>query len=287
MSPLRAKMIRTLELHRLSPETNTAYLAAISQLAKFHNRSPDQLSVEQLRDFLHHLITVKKLAPSTCNQKIAAINFLYRNVLGQVDFHLKIPLKRSGRLPEPLSRKEVRRLIDAATNLKHRVLMMTAYGAGLRSAELVKLKPEHLHADRMCIRVHQGKGNKDRYTLLSETMLSELRYYWKVHRPETWMFVNRFGTDHMPASTAQAAFKILKTRAGITHGHGIHSLRHSFGTHLMEAGVPIPVIQRLMGHKSISTTLRYLHVSAGYLGTLTSPMELLRMPDLVAGRGAG
>ena len=104
MSPLRAKMIRTLELHRLSPETNKAYLAAIEQLARFHNRSPDQLCTEQLRDFLHHLITVKKLAPSTCNQKIAAINFLYRNVLGQVDFYLKIRLKRSGRLPEPLSR---------------------------------------------------------------------------------------------------------------------------------------------------------------------------------------
>jgi site-specific recombinase XerD len=279
-------MIRTLELHRLSPETNKAYLAAIEQLAKFHQQSPDRLSLEQLRQFLHHLITVKKLAPSTCNQKIAAINFLYRNVLGQVDFHLKIPLKRSGRLPEPLSRNEVKRLIDAATNVKHRVLMMTAYGAGLRSAELVKLKPEHLHADRMCIRVDQGKGCKDRYTLLSQVMLSELRYYWKVHRPKVWMFVNRFGTDHMPAGTAQDVFKTLKARAKITHGHGIHSLRHSFGTHLMEAGVPIPVIQRLMGHKSIKTTLNYLHVSAGYLGTLTSPMELLRMPDLAGGQGA-
>jgi site-specific recombinase XerD len=160
--------------------------------------------------------------------------------------------------------------------------MMTAYGAGLRSAELVKLKPQHIHADRMCIRVDQGKGKKDRYTLLSQTMLSELRQYWKVYRPAIWMFVNRRGNDHMPASTAQAVFKALKAQAGITHGHGIHSLRHSFGTHLMEAGVPIPVIQRLMGHKSISTTLRYLHVSAGYLGTLSSPLELLRMPDLTA-----
>ena len=275
MSPLRAKMIRTLELHRLSPETNKAYLSAIEQLARIHNQSPDKLTKEQLREFLHHLIAVKKLASSTCNQKMAAINFFYRYVLGQAEFHLKIPMKRTGKLPEPLSRKEIGKVFDAARNLEHRVLMMTAYGAGLRSAELVRLKPIHIDADRMCIRVEQGKGRKDRYTLLSPKLLAELREYWKLYRPTEWMFTNRSDNNHLSAASAQSLFSTLKKRAGVTRGHGIHALRHSFGTHLMEAGVPLPVIQRMMGHKSISTTLRYLHVSTRYVGDLNSPMDLL------------
>jgi len=279
MSPLRSKMIRTLELHRLSPETIKAYLAAISQLASFHQRSPDQLNEEQARDFLHHLIAVKKLASSTCNQKIAAINFFYRHVMGQAEFYLRIPMKRSGKLPEPLSRKEVAMIFDAARNLKHRVLMMTTYGAGLRSAELVRLKPRHIDAGRMCLRVEQGKGRKDRYTLLSPRLLAELRAYWKSYRPTGWLFTNQAGNDHLTAAAAQSVFTTLKKRAGITRGGGIHSLRHSFGTHLMEAGVPLPVIQRMMGHKSISTTLRYLHVSTRYVGDLNGPADLLHFPS--------
>ena len=145
---------------------------------------------------------------------------------------------------------------------KHRALMMTADGGGLRVAELARLRPEHIHADRMLIRVNCGKGHKDRYTLLSPRMLSELRQYWKAYRPSTWLFTNRDGSGPLPAGTAQGAFDDLKQRAKIVHGHGIHSLRHSFGTHLMEAGVPLPVIQRLMGHAALSTTAKYLHVTS-------------------------
>lgn len=286
MSPLRQQMIHTLQLHRKDPSTIKAYVRAVADLAQYHHRSPDTLSVEQVRDFLHHLITARKLSYSTCNQRIAGINFFYRYVLGQLDFHLHVPLKRSGRLPEPLSRNEVARLIGAASNLKHRALLMTVYGGGLRVSEVVRLQPEHIHADRMLIRVNQGKGRKDRYTLLSPRMLSELRSYWVACRPKTWLFTNRWNSRPLSKKTATEIFNNLKRRAGVTHGHGIHSLRHSFATHLMEAGTPLPVIQRLMGHVSLMTTAKYLHVTRRHVASTRSPLELLRMPsefDLAGG----
>ena len=149
----------------------------------------------------------------------------------------------------------------------------------MRVSELVHLKPENVHSERMAVRVNQGKGRKDRYTLLSPRLLDELREYWRAYRPVGWLFVNRDGTRAMPEGTAQRLFDTLKARAGIKHGHGIHSLRHSFGTHLMEAGVPLPVIQRLMGHASLNTTVKYLHVTSQHLQGVQSPLELLRLPE--------
>ncbi len=168
-------MIRELELHRKAPKTVEAYVTAVAQLGRFYGRSPEKISLEEIRDFLHHLIRVQKVAYSTCNQKLAGIRFLYREVLGQQDFELRVPAKRSGRLPEPLSRGEIARLLDATRNAKHRVLLMTTYGGGLRVSELVRLKPRDIHAERMLLRVDQGKGHKDRYTLLSPRLLEELR----------------------------------------------------------------------------------------------------------------
>lgn len=146
MTPLRAKMIRELQLHRKAPKTIEAYVAAVAQLGRFYGRSPEKISLEEIRDFLHHLITVRKVAYSTCNQKLAGIRFFYRQVLGEQDFQLRVPAKRSGRLPEPLSRGEIARLLDATRNAKHRVLLMTTYGGGLRVSELVRLKPRDIHA---------------------------------------------------------------------------------------------------------------------------------------------
>ncbi len=271
-------MVRILELDRKSPETIKPYVAAVAQLAEHYGRSPDQISIEEIRDFIHYLITVRKLASSTCNQRMAGINFFYRRVLGQTDFHLKVPLKRSGRLPEPLSRSEISRLIGATRNLKHRALIMTAYGGGLRVGELVMLKPEHIHSDRMLIRINQGKGRKDRYTLLSPNMLAELRNYWAAYRPAIWLFTNHHDNGPMPKGTVQQMFYDLKRRTKVRHGDGIHSLRHSFATHLMEAGVPLPTIQRLMGHTSLATTAKYLHVTSRHIQGVRSPLDLLRMP---------
>jgi site-specific recombinase XerD len=279
MTPLRAKMIRELELHRKAPKTVEAYVTAVAQLGQFYRRSPEKISLEEIRDFLHHLIRVQKVAYSTCNQKLAGIRFFYREVLGQQDFQLRVPAKRSGRLPEPLSRGEIARLLDATRNAKHRVLLMTTYGGGLRVSELVVLKPRDIHAERMLVRVDQGKGHKDRYTLLSPRLLEELRAYWRVYRPQTWMFEGARAGRHLAVATAQKVFDQAKQRAGVQHGNGIHCLRHSFATHLMEAGVPLPVIQRLMGHSCLSTTAKYLHVTGQHLGRIQSPLELLRRPE--------
>ena len=278
MTSLRQQMIRELELQRKSPKTIQAYVSAVKQLATHFGRSPDRIDVEEVRDFLHHLITQRKASPSTVNQKVCGIRFFYREVLWQKDFELRVPVKRAARLPEPLSRSEIGRLIDAATDPKHRVLMMTAYSAGLRVGELVRLQIKDLHSERLLIRVNQGKGRKDRYTLLSPRLLDELRDYWRLFRPQPWLFLGRDPSRPYPVATAQKVFYQLKQRAGITHGHGIHSLRHSFATHLLEAGVDLPTIQRLMGHTSLTTTAKYLHVTIKHIGSTNSPLDLLRLP---------
>ena len=278
MTPLRKKMIRELELQRKAPGTISGYVKAVEDLARYYASSPDALSEEQLRDYMHYLITGRQLAFGSVNHKIVAINFFYREVLGR-DVALRVPMKRSHRLPEPLSREEVARLINAALNLKHRVLMMVAYGAGLRVSELVRLKPEHIHSDRMLIRVDQGKGRKDRYTLLSQRMLDQLRAYWREYRPDRWLFASQRGKGHLSRGSAARVYYQLKKRAGIVHGHGIHTLRHSFATHLLEAGVDLPTIQSLMGHSSLKTTARYLHVTQKRLESTQSPLDVLRLPQ--------
>jgi integrase/recombinase XerD len=279
MTPLRQQMIRELELHRKAPDTIEAYVCAVAQLAEHYHRSPETISVEEVRGFLHYLITVRKLAFSSVNQKLAGIRFFYQHVLGWDEFQLKVPAKRSGRLPQPLGRSEVARLIEQTRNVKHRVLLMTCYATGLRVSELARLKLADIHADRMLIRVDQGKGRKDRYTLLSPRLLSELRGYWRIERPHGWLFLNRGRNDHLPKGTAQKIYDLAKRRAGITRGRGIHSLRHSFATHLLEAGVDLPTIQRLLGHTSLTTTAKYLHVTSQHLSGTQSPLDLLRLPD--------
>lgn len=279
MTALRERMIRELELHRKAPRTIEAYLSAVTQLARYHCRSPDRISEEEVRDFLHYLITQKRVSYSTCNQRLAGIRFFYRHVLGRGNFALHVPARRSGRLPEPLSRGEIGQLLAATTNVKHRVLLMTTYAGGLRVSEVVSLLPADIHSERMLIRVNQGKGHKDRYTLLSPKLLEELRLYWRTYRPQRWLFEGRTPGMHLPSGTAGKIFDQARQRAGIKHGNGIHSLRHSFGTHLMEAGVALPVIQRLMGHNSLATTARYLHVTSQYLQGVHSPLELLRLPQ--------
>jgi len=291
MTPLRQRMIRELELQRKSPRTIEVYVAAVAQLARHYGRSPDAISVEEIRDFVHHLITVQKLAFSTCNLRLSAIRFFYHHVLGQEKFSLRIPAKRSGRLPEPLSRSEIARLFEVTSNLKHRVLLMTVYGGGLRVSEVVHLRPQDIHSERMLIRVNQGKGHKDRYTLLSARLLEELRAYWRQYRPqEGWLFPGGNGKGSLLADSAKRIFYEAKARAGIVHGHGIHCLRHSFATHLMEGGVPLPTIQRLMGHASLNSTARYLHVTSQHLDGIHSPLDLLRLPqdsDCLAPQNSG
>lgn len=280
MSPLRKKMIRELELQRKAPATVHQYVRAVADLAQYYHRSPEKISLEEVRSYLHWLLVERKLAGATCNVKIVALRFFYREVLGYKDFPLRVVCKRPRKLPEPLSRQEVRRLLEAAKDQKHRLLLMTAYGAGLRVSELVRLQPRHIHSERMLIRVDQGKGRKDRYTLLSQTLLEELRNYWRAYRPGDWLFPNGSKTGPMPVYTARGTFYRIKARAGVKHGQGIHTLRHSFATHLLEANIRLPVLQLLMGHARISTTMKYLHVTENHLSKINSPFDLLRLPNI-------
>jgi len=250
MTPLRKQMIHELELQRKSPGTVKIYVAAVADLARHFGRSPDQIPIEQVRDYFHHVIAVRKLAFSTCNQKLAGIRFFYQQVLGRADFNLRVAAKRTGRLPEPISREEVARLLAAAKCPKHHALLATAYGAGLRLSELVHLRPDDIHSERMLIRVNLGKGHKDRYTLLSKRLLEELRAYWHHDHPGAWLFANQARSGPMPVGTAQHIYYGAKKRAGIKHGHGIHTLRHSFASHLLEAGIDLPTLNGCWGTRT-------------------------------------
>ena len=280
MTALRKKMIRELELARKSPRTVEAYVYGVQELATHFRRSPDKISVEEVRDFIHYLVTERKLAYSTVNQRLAGLKFFYRQVLGREDLDLRVPAKRSRRLPEPLSREEVARLLKAAEyNPKHRMLLMTAYATGLRASELARLQVTDIHSERMLIRVNQGKGRKDRYTLLSPKLLSELRQYWKLYRPAKWLFPGRLPSEPLTMNAVQEVFYKAKRLAKLKRGHGIHTLRHSFASHLVEAGVDLPTLQRLLGHTSLITTANYLHVTEKRLSGVASPLDLLQLPE--------
>lgn len=278
MTPLRQQMSEAMVLRGLALRTREAYLAAVVALAKFYRRSPDTLTSEQLQAYLLHLITEKKLAYSSVNQASCAFRFLYGSVLRQADVRLDIPMaKVPKRLPQILSREEVKRLIGAAGSVRARTLLSITYAAGLRVSELCALQVADIESapDRMCLKVRQGKGGQDRYTLLSPRLLSVLRVYWQACRPRHWLFPNRSGRATIDLSTAQRAYAAARDAAGIAREGGIHVLRHCFATHLLESGVDLPTIQRLMGHEHISTTMRYLHLARSHLTNTTSPLELL------------
>ena len=279
MTPLRQRLIREMQLQQLAPRTIEAYVTAVAGLAQFYGRSPDQLQLEEVRSYLHHLIAKRQLAPSTSNGHASAITFFYRQVLGQSSFDLRMRRRCSSKLPEIYSQEELVRLFQAARPRLHRVLLMTTYATGLRVSELIHLQPIHIHSQRQLIRVEQGKGQKDRYTLLSPRLLQELRDYWKEYRPGEWLFPNAAKTGPLGERQGQQIFEQAKRDAGLKRGHGLHTLRHCFATHLLEAGVDLRTIQVLLGHRNINTTTLYLHLTQKRLGQVQSPFDLLRMPQ--------
>jgi integrase/recombinase XerD len=278
MTPLRQRMIREMQLRQFTPRTIECYLEAVIGLSQFYHRSPDQLQVEEVRSYLHHMLVERKLAQSTCNLRAAAMTFFYRQVLGQERFDLKFRRKHTGKLPEIYSAEELVRLFEATPCRRDRVFLMTTYAAGLRLSEVRHLKPIDIHSQRQLIRVEQGKGQKDRYTLLSPQLLKELREYWKEYRPSSWLFPDEDKTQPLGRRRAQRIFEKAKRRAKLQRGHGIHTLRHCFATHLLEAGVDLRTIQMLLGHRNINTTMIYLHLTQKKLSELQSPFELLRLP---------
>lgn len=265
-----------LTLQRFSPKTQESYLRSVQALSAFHNQPAESLSNEQIQDFLLYNIQDKQLTWSSCNVLFCALKKFYQGFLGRSDSEFSIPPRpRARQLPMLMSREEVERIITASCNIKHRALLTTVYGSGLRASEAVRLRPEHIESSRMMIRVEQGKGRKDRYTILSRRCLELLRDYYRCEQPGQWLFFGREKTKPMPVGTAQKIYYNAKQAAGVDKGHGIHTLRHCFASHLYENGAELYVIKRWLGHSSIKTTCRYIHLSPDYLHSIKSPLDLL------------
>ena len=265
-----------LSVIRVSKKTKEAYLRSVAALSAFHDLPAANLSNNQIQDFLLYSIQEKALAWSSCNVLFCGLKKFYQDYLGRSDSEFSIPPRtRSKQLPMLLSKKEVLALIKVQPNIKHRALLATVYGSGLRVSEVVKLTPEHIDSSRMMIRVEQGKGRKDRYTVLSQNCLDLLREYWRMKLPEKWLFYGQKKELPMSIGTAQHIYYQAKDKTKITKGRGIHTLRHCFATHSFDSGTEIYVIKRWMGHTSIRTTYKYIHLTPGYLRKIQSPLDMI------------
>lgn len=280
MGELHDRMERDLIIRGLTENTRLAYLRAVKGLARYYRRPPDQLTDAEVRAYLLHLIRERKLTFSSCRVAVHGLRFFYRITLRRAWDGMHIPLpKRDHKRPAILSRAEVARLFEVTANRKHRALLMTTYAAGLRVSEVVRLRVQDLDSDRMLIRVEGGKGRKDRDTVLSDRLLAELRAYWRMYRPASWLFPTQYRPDrHLTRSAAHKIYQAAKQRARITKTGGIHSLRHAFATHLIEAGIDVLSIRELLGHQSLKTTSHYLHLAHGGLVRLRSAFDLLSPP---------
>ena len=260
MSPLRKKMIEAMRQRGFSMRTHESYLAAVTQLARFHRRSPDELGVPELQAFFVHLATERELSGASCRLYLNGIRFFYLKVLEWPAFDVPVTIpKKAQRLPELLTRAEVARILRASANPKHRMLLTTCYGCGLRVSEVVAVQVRHIDGERHLLRVEQGKGAKDRVVIVSAALLEGLRDYWRLYRPRTWLFPGRRPDAALGIESAQRVFRRAKLRAGVEKIGGIHSLRHAYATHQLEAGLPVHALQRLLGHGNLRSTLRYLH----------------------------
>jgi integrase/recombinase XerD len=280
MTPLRQQLIAALTLKGYSPKTHEAYTRAVAALAAYYHRSPERIGNEEIKGYLLHLHQERRLSASSLNVAISGLRFFYAQVLDRSISEVERVLPRPGKARHCVrvySLAEIRRLLaEGCRQLRDRVFLMTLYGAGLRLNEGCHLRPRDIESDRMMIRVEQGKGRKDRYTILSSALLGELRTYWRVCRPREWLFPSP-ADPRQPFNdrTAQRMFYAALARAGLPNRGGIHCLRHSFATHLLESGVEITVIKLLMGHRSLQTTTSYLHVSGERLAQVKSPLDLL------------
>jgi site-specific recombinase XerD len=276
MTELRRRMDEDMIVRGMAVRTRETYLAAVTGLARFYHRSPDQVSDEEVQAYLLHLIRDRHRSWNTCHIVVHGLRFLYHTTLKRDRTTFSIPsMRQPGKLPAILSRDEVERLIAHASNLKHRTMLLTTYAAGLRLSETLHLRVTDIDSARLTIRVEQGKGGQDRYTVLSGRLLTALRDYWKRARPSTWLFPSSETGRPLDPSALQRAYQTAKERAGITKPGGIHGLRHAFATHLLEAGVDLHTIQRLLGHRHISTTTRYLQLTRHTEMGPDSPLDLL------------
>lgn len=274
-----------LALRGLSTATQKAYVRTVFDLARYHRVSPDLLSPEQVQQYIYSLITERHLAQNSLTAAVSSLRFFYSRVLGWKVENLGRDLprpKRQVHLPQIYTIKEIERLFAAPyPKPKHRTFLMTVYAAGLRASEACHLKVKDIESGRMAIRVEQGKGGRDRYTVLSPRALEELRQYWKLYRPKDWLFPATWDPQKpLTPAVALIIYQEAVRRAGLPLKGGIHTLRHCFATHLLENGVDLHTLQRLLGHGSIETTTIYLHLRQERLEKTGSPLDLLESTTL-------
>ena len=248
----------------------------INHFEKFFDSKADSLTTEHIRDFLTHAIDVKNLSTGYVNQAYSALRFFFETTLNK-NWDIKhIPrAKKQKTLPVILSKREIQSILDKVNNLKHKAIFYTIYGGGLRVSEVVKLRIKDIDSSNMKIIVHQGKGNKDRHTLLSNDNLNILRNYYKNYRPEYWLFPGQNPDKHLSPRTPQKEFRKARIKVGILKDASLHTLRHCFATHLLDTDVDLVYIQQLMGHASIKTTSKYLHLRDTRVLKIKSPLDTL------------
>jgi integrase/recombinase XerD len=278
MTPLRQRLIEDLTIRNYSPRTVESYVAGVARFARHFGRSPEHLGAEDVRTFQLHLLQ-QGVSWSQFNQIVSALRFLYRVTLGQPDVVVMIPYgKRPKTIPTVLSPAEVAQLLKAARPGRDRVLLQTAYALGLRLSELVALRVGDIDGQRRVVHVRRGKGAKERLVPISERLLGLLRVWWQNHRSPQWLFPGRRRGQSLSPSMVQRIFKRTRVAAQINKQASVHTLRHSYATHLLEAGVDVRVVQALLGHTNLATTAGYLHVSVLRLQRMPSLLDLLELP---------
>ena len=282
MGKLQEKMREEMILRGFAQNTIDGYLGRCRYFAKHFMRCPSEMGEQEVREFLLYIAQEKNASPSNCKAYVVSLRFLYKHILKRPEVVKSIPYpKQPKTLPVILSRSEVIRILSALDNYKHRAILVTTYSAGLRISETLQLKKSDIDSDRMRIRVDEGKGKKDRYSILSLLNLTLLREYYKEKQPEgEWLFPGPKPEKHLGYAAARVVFVNAKKKAGIGKKATVHCLRHSFATHLLENGTDIRYVQTLLGHASIRTTVRYLHVSNKYIEKIESPWDALHRADV-------
>lgn len=274
MGKLRDKMKQDMELKHLSERTIDTYLKCVEGFVKHYGKSPEDMGHEGIRDFLYYLLKEKEASQASISQHYSALKLFYQTTLGRDWEALKIPRsKREKKLPVVLSKEEVWSIFEQVQNIKYLAILMTTYSGGLRLSETINLKVSDIDSQRMMIHVRQGKGRKDRYTLLGKKALDILRIYYKETRPKDWLFISTSPDKPIGPSAIQKTFHEALAKTKIMKKATVHTLRHSFATHLLEDGVEIPYIQKLLGHSDARTTSIYLHVANKKLLKVVSPID--------------
>jgi len=279
MTSLRQRMLEDMSIRNLAENTQLSYLQQVSSYARHFKRSPERLGPEEVRAYQVHLVEDRKLSPGSIGIATSALRFLYKVTLKQAWTPDEIPMpKKPFKLPVVLSPNEVLHFLGCIHSLKHRTILTTAYAAGLRVSEATHLKVDDIDSKRMVLRVDQGKGNKDRYVMLSPRLLDDLRAYWKIVRPKIWMFPGDIDGRPITREAVGLACNKAHRASGISKPITPHSLRHAFATHLLENGTDVRTIQLLLGHRSLATTSRYLKIATSTVCATTSPLDLLPKP---------